>query len=572
MIPKIDSDFDLQQLTQVGNYKIIRQLGAGGMGVVFEAEDITLHRRVALKVLKSNNLEQIGKERFLLEARATAQINHDHVVTIYQVGEERGLLYIIMQLLEGETLEGYLEKNAIPPIRETIRIGMEIAEGLAAAHNKKLIHRDIKPANIWLEGSRRRVKVLDFGLARRTDINQNLTQTGFILGTPAFMSPEHARGDQLDHRSDLFSLGCILYLMTTGNRPFGGANIMAIIRNLELFHPQPPSRLNLLVPQELSDLIMQLLAKDKVSRPDSTDQVVDQLETMLQSIPANSSSANSLNLQGNPGSNPNFSRPGTTISYPSQQELNTPSPGSGDTAPNRFSPFPGIEQDTANQSNFPGITGAVQPGVHSGGQIPSGTGAMITPPPGSNIAPANVPFGHFSPPPHGSQDGVIPSSAAPLSSPVAKNPLFNANSPATFNNNLSSEAFPSSAVNVPAFPPKFPTIQTGMISGQAPISNAPANLIPPTNNSNQPIGQREPSEHHSTASRGRSLVLLLFFCVLFAGGAYYWYKSQGLDNPMGDLVIDATEDNDAEITIQQIGGSIKRMSKNDRSFQLFARQ
>jgi serine/threonine protein kinase len=269
------------ELKQIANYQIIRELGVGGMGKVFEAEDSLLHRRVAIKVMKPDLPdEREAKERFIREARAAAAVTHDHIVTIYQVGEDLGYPFLAMQLLQGENLDQRLKKMTQLPIPEILRIGSEIARGLSAAHEKGLVHRDIKPANIWLESPRDRVKILDFGLARPTEASTQLTNTGMVMGTPAYMSPEQSRGEPLDSRCDLFSLGCILYQMCTGIRPFDGPTFVTIIRNLELHQPTEVKALNPSVPTALNNLIMRLLAKHPNDRPHSAHEVVETLETI----------------------------------------------------------------------------------------------------------------------------------------------------------------------------------------------------------------------------------------------------------------------------------------------------
>ena len=262
---------------RLGQYRLVRELGAGGMGLVFEAEDEWLNRRVAIKVLRSDlSAEQVARERFFREARAMAAVEHENVCTVYQVNEADGRPYMAMQFLTGESLEARLERDRRLPVAEAARIGREMAAGLAAAHAKGLVHRDVKPANIWLESGTGRVKLLDFGLAMDRD-NAHLTHSGFVIGTPAFMSPEQARGEPLDGRSDLFSLGVILYLMTTGDRPFDGATAMTVMRNLELHHPVRANVRRVDVPAPFSNLIMQLLTKDRKDRPASATLVADRL-------------------------------------------------------------------------------------------------------------------------------------------------------------------------------------------------------------------------------------------------------------------------------------------------------
>ena len=175
-----------------------------------------------------------ARERFLREARTAAAIEHDHVVTIYQVGEDRGVPYLAMQLLKGESLDDRLKRQSKLPVAEVLRIGREIAQGLAAAHERGLIHRDIKPANLWLEGEHGRIKILDFGLARAAQDSVHLTQSGLIVGTPSFMAPEQSRATGVDHRADLFSLGCVLYRCCTGRLPFKGTDTISILASLAL--------------------------------------------------------------------------------------------------------------------------------------------------------------------------------------------------------------------------------------------------------------------------------------------------------------------------------------------------
>jgi serine/threonine protein kinase/Leucine-rich repeat (LRR) protein len=269
------------ELGRLGAYRILRVLGAGGMGVVFQAEDPHLERHVGLKMMKpALASSEAARKRFLREAKATAAIKHDHIVTIYQVGEERSVPFLAMEFLEGEPLDERLKRDNVLPVKEVLRIGREIAEGLSAAHERGLIHRDIKPGNIWLERKRGRVKILDFGLARAMDDETHLTQTGAIVGTPAYMAPEQAQGEPIDVRCDLFSLGGVLYRMCTGKAPFKGANTMSLLMSLARDTPQAPSELNATVPAALSDLIMRLLAKNPAERPATAEAAAEAIRAM----------------------------------------------------------------------------------------------------------------------------------------------------------------------------------------------------------------------------------------------------------------------------------------------------
>ncbi len=270
-----------EEIGWLGRYRVLRVLGAGGMGVVFEAEDGQLQRRVALKVIRPALAgSPTARQRFLREARATAAVEHEHIVTVYHADEDRGVPFLAMPLLKGETLESRLQREGRLPLTEVLRIGRETAAGLAAAHEARLIHRDIKPSNIWLEGKAGRVKILDFGLAQAADESGKLTGSGVIAGTPAYMAPEQARDEPLDPRCDLFSLGCVLYRLATGALPFRGTTLAQVLRSLELDQPRAPRDLNAELPPALADLIAQLLAKDRTRRPASAEVVARALERM----------------------------------------------------------------------------------------------------------------------------------------------------------------------------------------------------------------------------------------------------------------------------------------------------
>jgi serine/threonine protein kinase len=266
------------ELGRLGPYRILKMLGTGGMGVVFQAEDVPLQRLVALKVLLPTlAASPSARQRFLREAQTAAALAHDHIIPIYQVGEHRGLPYLAMPFLEGEPLDCRLRREGRLPLVEVLRIGRETAEGLAAAHERGLVHRDIKPANLWLEGERGRVKIVDFGLALSTTRETRLTQVGAIVGTPAYMAPEQAEGNPVDARADLFSLGCVLYRLSTGELPFKGETTIATLVAVATEPPRPLHRLNPRLPTPLTDLIMQLLAKRPTDRPRSAYAVAEAL-------------------------------------------------------------------------------------------------------------------------------------------------------------------------------------------------------------------------------------------------------------------------------------------------------
>jgi urea transport system substrate-binding protein len=279
-----------EELGWLGPYRIRGVLGEGGMGVVFDAEDSQLCRRVALKVLKPElALTLVLRERFLHEARAAAALASDHVVAIYQVGSVADVPYLAMQYLHGESLQQRLQRAGRLPAAELARHGREIALGLAAAHDKGLIHRDIKPANIWLEtmpGSPTpRVKLLDFGLARPAGGVSNLTASGAIVGTPHYLSPEQARGLALDHRSDLFALGCVLYRALTGVRPFDGPDLFSLLSSLAIDEPRPIHDFAPETPAEMVELIGQLLSKSPHQRPAAAREVAERLRLLEEVSP-----------------------------------------------------------------------------------------------------------------------------------------------------------------------------------------------------------------------------------------------------------------------------------------------
>ena len=266
------------ELGRLGGLRVLRELGSGGMGVVFEAEDVKLGRRVALKAMRPALAMNPGaRERFLREARAAAAVESDHIAAIHQVGEENGVPFLVMPLLRGESLEDRLRRETRLPVAEAARVGREAALGLAAAHEAGLIHRDVKPGNLWLEAPNGRVKLLDFGLARAATAagDAPLTHAGAIVGTPAYMAPEQAKGEKLDARCDLFSLGCVLYRAATGEVPFKGVDLMSTLLALTTQRPRPPRELNPALPPALANLLLRLLARDPADRPATARQAAD---------------------------------------------------------------------------------------------------------------------------------------------------------------------------------------------------------------------------------------------------------------------------------------------------------
>ncbi len=253
-------------LGRLGHYEVLEVVGRGGMGVVLRAFDDKLHRVVAIKAL-APQLATSGsaRQRFVREARATAAVTHDNVIAIHAVEDAGPVPYLVMQFVEGCTLQQKLDRAGPLPVQEILRLGIGIADGLAAAHRHGLVHRDVKPANVLLENSVERVKITDFGLARAAD-DASLTRSGVIAGTPAYMSPEQADGGRLDHRSDLFSLGSVLYALCTGHAPFRVDTAMAVLRRVCDDTPRPIREINPEIPEWLADLVAKLQAKDPGQR------------------------------------------------------------------------------------------------------------------------------------------------------------------------------------------------------------------------------------------------------------------------------------------------------------------
>ena len=279
----------------LGPYRVLKELGKGGMGAVYLALDTRLDRKLAFKVmLPEFAADTNAKERFLREARAAAKISHDNVVTVFEADERDGVPYIAMQYLQGYPLDEYLKTKGAPALPHVLRIARETALGLAAAHALGLVHRDIKPANLWLEAPNGRVKVLDFGLAKPIGSDADLTKSGAVVGTPAYMSPEQARGQKVDSRTDLFSLGAVLYRLCTGKTPFDGPNVMAVLMALGTEDPTPVRELNPNVPEALAALIHQLLAKKADDRPQTATEVAKRLRTILEQLAAPTAAESSV--------------------------------------------------------------------------------------------------------------------------------------------------------------------------------------------------------------------------------------------------------------------------------------
>src|SRR5262245_40170985 len=269
---------DPSSLKNVDGYDITGEIGRGGMGVVLKGFDPKLRRVVAIKVLAPHlAANAAARERFIREARAAAAVAHEHVVTIHAVEESpSGTPYLVMQYVGGRSLQERLDQSGPLELKEILRIGMQTAAGLAAAHKQGLVHRDIKPANILLENGVERVKLADFGLARAAD-DASLTRSGVITGSPQFMSPEQARGETADQRSDLFGLGCVMYAMCAGHPPFRASTPLAVLKRVCDDAPRSLREVNPDVPDWLEAIVFKLLAKDPAERFESAAEVSELL-------------------------------------------------------------------------------------------------------------------------------------------------------------------------------------------------------------------------------------------------------------------------------------------------------
>ncbi len=272
---------DPQMLGRLGGYDVSGVIGSGGMGIVLKAFDGPLDRTVAIKVL-APRLASSGaaRRRFAREAKAAATVLHPNVIVIHGVSNDGALPFLVMPYLRGESLQRRLDRQGPLQTEEILRIGQQVASGLAAAHGQGLVHRDIKPANILLEDGVERVTLTDFGLARAVD-DASMTRSGVIAGTPQYMSPEQARGDNVDARSDLFSLGSVMYAMCTGRPPFRAETSFGILRRITDTDPRPIREVNPNIPEWLVRIVARLLAKSLDDRIQTADHIAKLFEQCL---------------------------------------------------------------------------------------------------------------------------------------------------------------------------------------------------------------------------------------------------------------------------------------------------
>jgi eukaryotic-like serine/threonine-protein kinase len=277
---------DMDTKPTLGRYQVVGELGRGAMGVVYKGEDPKIHRTVAIKTVRLSDfdedmLEEM-KERFFREAESAGLLTHPNIVTIYDAGEEHDLAYIAMEFLKGTDLDGYTQKDHLFPMRETLSIVAHVADALDYAHSKSIVHRDIKPANIMMLEETREIKVTDFGIARITTSSK--TKTGVILGTPSYMSPEQVAGKKVDGRSDIFSLGVVLFELLAGEKPFTGEDMTALM--YKVAREQHPSirTINPKMPQVVEKIIDKALEKDPEKRYQRAGQMAEHLKMVIARI------------------------------------------------------------------------------------------------------------------------------------------------------------------------------------------------------------------------------------------------------------------------------------------------
>ncbi|MGB7343989.1 MAG: serine/threonine-protein kinase [Pirellulaceae bacterium] len=283
-LPPIDLSFletptHPEMLGRIGRYEVESVLGRGGMGVVLRAHDSDLHRTVAIKVLAPEWAASIpARQRFAREAQSAASVAHENVIPIYNVEADAKLPFLVMRYVPGMTLQRWVTSNGPPDVATILRVAGQLAEGLAAAHRRGLVHRDIKPGNVMVGENIDRIWLTDFGLARAAD-SVTLTQTGIIAGTPNYMSPEQARGENVDHQSDLFSLGCLLYFLATGQPPFESENTLAVLHRIVTDDADSLATHRDDLPPAFVGLVNRLLHRQRSKRPADCDAVIDALKT-----------------------------------------------------------------------------------------------------------------------------------------------------------------------------------------------------------------------------------------------------------------------------------------------------
>jgi len=277
---------------RIGKYRVLEPIGRGGMGSVYKAHDPLLDRMVAIKVMAEDaEAGTEARQRFLREARSAARLNHPNIITVYELGEDQGRVFIVMELLEGEPLSRLIGRVPPVPLRRKLGLMMQICDGLAFAHQRGVVHRDIKPGNIFVLDNGQ-VKILDFGIARVG--SSELTRTGLLMGTPTYMSPEQARGRRSDARSDIFSVGVVFYELLSGRKPFVGEDYFETLEKVRSDTPPPLASVAPGLPVALVGVVERAMAKDPAARYQSLEDVKLDLVGLPEALPAAASAAEEL--------------------------------------------------------------------------------------------------------------------------------------------------------------------------------------------------------------------------------------------------------------------------------------
>ncbi|HEX7529422.1 MAG TPA: serine/threonine-protein kinase, partial [Thermoanaerobaculia bacterium] len=277
---------------QIGRYVILRTLGRGAMGIVYLARDPQIERELALKTIRFDTAEKSfgadeAKARFLKEARISGRLQHPHIVTVFDVGEDQGTLYLAMELVQGGSFSQRLSDPAGFAMRDRIRVVAEVAEALAHAHERGVLHRDVKPANILLSPTLS-AKVTDFGIGKLLTGDTELTSTGQMVGSPAYMSPEQIKGEKRDARTDIVSLGIVLYQALTLRKPFPADTLTTLVYQILHEEPPDPSLVSSDVPEGMREIIQKCLAKDRANRYADAGELADDLREALGFSPVGS--------------------------------------------------------------------------------------------------------------------------------------------------------------------------------------------------------------------------------------------------------------------------------------------
>jgi serine/threonine protein kinase/tetratricopeptide (TPR) repeat protein len=563
---------------KIGPYEILGRLGSGGMGLVFSAWDSRLQRDVAIKLLREEYATPGMRQRFLQEARSASRLNHPNICTVFDIGEQEGDPYLVMELLKGETIRSLISRGSTST-EDLILVATEVADALIVAHGRGIIHRDIKPANIMLvekAGGRFQTKVLDFGLAKvdrgdGAETRFDLTSAGTTVGTVAYMSPEQARGEALDARSDLFSLGTVLYEMATGELPFQGATSALVFVQLLSQQPEPVREFNPEIPKDLEKIILTLLEKKRSDRFQSAGDVVEALDRIGSKRSSKgfwgTKPAKSWGRTGNQNDPPTLpiKRPtrdsiieSRTMESRSIDPRSTPPTDPMAKAPSSDSetflrPVKRVlASDSARPESKPDIKAinseakAGKPDAHPSAFLLFQAASVEAHRPSTTSSDANRIAANRQP--ARSSSGIMPSAGTPKPSsaadviPLVVTPAKSVSTPIPASPKLaSSQAVVASASNIAA------AISSGSDSGipADPVPGSPPSQVTGKRFSSAPEIRYEDMDAPTEQGRSRGgLWFTLFLLLALVGGGYWYWKSHkatpSSDTPTSLLVISLT--------------------------------